>query len=273
VLLSDPKVQKVLNRDFVTAWESVGAVPKVTIDFGNGKKMQRTLGGNTLMSVVLPDGRVIDSLPGIYTPEDFLANLQAIKGVLKMSGGVAQAEANPKDICNWHKGSASQGLGFAMTTSKTAVETPLLARLLADNPVGAPVVNTNNINLPTRTGLITLPPTSPQVLMGSGPEPPNYAFSFEKASMRLVDKSKIPAENLPPISTSTPEAEGMQVIKEDSRINQQLTRPVVHLYFASLDDKLPDVATCRDTIYDKILHTPLNDPYLGLKNVLLPGTK
>jgi hypothetical protein len=76
VLLSDEKVKKLLTEEVVPVWESVRAAPKITIDFGGGKKLERTLKGNTVIYLCTPDGKVIDAFPGVYTPEDFLTQIK-----------------------------------------------------------------------------------------------------------------------------------------------------------------------------------------------------
>src|SRR5260370_25733465 len=73
VLLSDPDVIRFVNENFIPCWQMVRPVPQITIEFGDGRKLKRTLGGNTVIEICLPDGRVVDAFPGLYTPEDFLS--------------------------------------------------------------------------------------------------------------------------------------------------------------------------------------------------------
>ena len=49
--------------------------PRVTVDFGDGRRLERTLTGNSVHYVLSPDGRPIDALPGLYAPRAFLAGL------------------------------------------------------------------------------------------------------------------------------------------------------------------------------------------------------
>ena len=55
------------------------AVPKITIDFGNGKIITRTVNGNVATYICTSDGSVIDVLPGIYDQERYVAALAAIR--------------------------------------------------------------------------------------------------------------------------------------------------------------------------------------------------
>ncbi len=52
-------------------WQSVRPVPRVTIDFGDGRKLERTLTGNSAHYVLASDGTPLDVLPGLYSPLAF----------------------------------------------------------------------------------------------------------------------------------------------------------------------------------------------------------
>src|SRR6478736_10291808 len=47
LLYPDPRIAQVLREDFVLHWQSVRPVPIVTIDFGDGRRVTRTLTGNS----------------------------------------------------------------------------------------------------------------------------------------------------------------------------------------------------------------------------------
>lgn len=75
LLYPEPRINRVLRERFVLHWESVRPVPKVTIDFGDGKRLVRTLTGNSAHLVLDPFGRPVDALPGLVSPDVFLAQL------------------------------------------------------------------------------------------------------------------------------------------------------------------------------------------------------
>jgi hypothetical protein len=79
VLFSSTEVAKFINDNFEAAWESVRPVPIVTIDFGNGTKMTRTLHGNIATYVCKDDGQVLDVLPGIYEPVEYRKQLDQFR--------------------------------------------------------------------------------------------------------------------------------------------------------------------------------------------------
>ena len=74
-LYSNELVSRYLKSHFVLHWQSERPVPVVTIDFGDGRKLQRTVTGNSVHYVLDADGQPVDALPGLYGPEAFLRTL------------------------------------------------------------------------------------------------------------------------------------------------------------------------------------------------------
>jgi hypothetical protein len=75
VLFSSADLARFINDHFEPVWESVRPVPMLTIDFGNGKTVTRTLHGNIATYLCGHEGQVLDIVPGIYTPEVYRGRL------------------------------------------------------------------------------------------------------------------------------------------------------------------------------------------------------
>ena len=75
VLYPEPRIHQLLRQDFVLHWQSVRPVPLVTLDFGNGRRITKTLTGNSAHLVLDSHGRLVDALPGLFDPDTFLALL------------------------------------------------------------------------------------------------------------------------------------------------------------------------------------------------------
>lgn len=75
MLFSDETVANEINEKFEPVWVSVRAVPTVTIDFGNGRTIKRTLHGNVASYVLTADGTIVDILPGLYERDEYLKQL------------------------------------------------------------------------------------------------------------------------------------------------------------------------------------------------------
>ena len=76
VLYPNADISKYLRDNYILHWRSVRPAPKVTIDFGDGRKIERTLTGNSIHYILDPEGGIIDALPGLYSPTAFLNYLK-----------------------------------------------------------------------------------------------------------------------------------------------------------------------------------------------------
>jgi hypothetical protein len=102
VLYSNEQVSTALRERFILHWQSVRAVPRVTIDFGDGRKLERTITGNSIHYVLDADGRMIDALPGLYGPEAFLRSLAPAEELSKRLQGM-NPETQLTTLINYHR--------------------------------------------------------------------------------------------------------------------------------------------------------------------------
>lgn len=85
VLYANQALSAFLRDKFVLHWSSERPVPRVVIDYGDGRVMQRTITGNSVHYVLDADGRPIDALPGVYAPAVFRAELKASLGMAALA--------------------------------------------------------------------------------------------------------------------------------------------------------------------------------------------
>lgn len=243
-LFKDPEFKRLVSEDMIPAWEMVRAVPKITVDLGDGKKITRTVRGNAVMYVCNSDGKVVDAYPGVYTGEDFFP---AIKE------SIAMCRKTPDEINAWHTANGRRVRSLRATMSKGAAEGPVLNLAGARRVAGAKgdmIVN----------------------------DDPKRALFLDSAA-RIEDMSLTPmspemvAVNVTgqPIGEKTPEQIGMEILKADSKQNITQMRGVIHLWLAS-EKQLPNPKQARDTVLETILKIPYKDPYFGLKDIAIPGT-
>lgn len=76
ILYSDPSIARLLRENYILHWESVRPAPKMTIDFGDGRKLERTITGNSIHYILDSQERLLDALPGLYSPQRFLSILE-----------------------------------------------------------------------------------------------------------------------------------------------------------------------------------------------------
>lgn len=224
--LSNPSVVSFFAEKVVPVWQSLGAVPKVTIELGDGTVVHRTIGGNIVTYLTTSEGRVIDALPGVYTADAYLSELQV---------ALQHVSDSPESLRKWHAGMAFKAMTPSsrdITLSKAVVEGPLLKAMKM---------------------------RFPESLDGG-----MHDLSKNPASAdQLVRQMGIPA--------SDAQTQGSAAVALDSQRNLEVVRPAIHELLAQYaTPPYPD--QIRDTIYKQILHVPIDEPDLGLRRILVPGS-
>lgn len=85
-LYSDSQTATFLRTRFVLHWHSVRPVPRLTVDFGDGRRFEQTVTGNSMHLVLDRQGRPVDLLPGLFTPQDFMRLLSRSAEVARELG-------------------------------------------------------------------------------------------------------------------------------------------------------------------------------------------
>lgn len=238
MLLSDPKfVERVKDR-YILAWQSVRPAPRVTIDFGNGKTLTRTLKGSTVFYLCKEDGKVVDIFPGVYTPQDFLALESEGRRLLGLSG--------PQILKQHARPSAGGDAGGELTIGKAVVESPLLkasSLTVSKAAMQGPILKSLN-----------------------GPSFAETATPLDDLSKHPLSRSEVTDRvGLPP------GASGSSIVAVDSRQYREKTRPAVHTFMRERL-QLPTPDECLRPMFKDLLKVPLDDPYLGLGDSDMPGT-
>jgi hypothetical protein len=101
-LYSNKEISEFLRESYVLHWQSVRPVPKVTIDFGDGRTLETTVTGNSAHYVLLADGTVVDCLPGLYGPQAFLNKVKALHFSAKEVSEL-QNEHRPAWLDRYHR--------------------------------------------------------------------------------------------------------------------------------------------------------------------------
>lgn len=129
MLFSNAKISNLVRLGFVAAWESVRPVPIAEIDFGNGRKITRTLNGNIATYLCAPDGRVLDVIPGLNSPESYLASL--VDALNLYQALVSQGPAFEKALLDYHQVNLKTPSRYVpeisrrKDSSKSRIEAPL----------------------------------------------------------------------------------------------------------------------------------------------------
>ena len=234
-MFSNETVADYINNHFEPAWESVRPVPQVTIDFGNGKVVRRTLHGNVATYCCDADGRVLDVLPGIYEPKTYVSRLQELKDLHRFArqgrwgrlNGVVSEDA----VKRYHTTQAEllkageERARFVMTTGNPAAIIQVEASL----------------------ELVLQPARRIQ-------------------GRAAVARGELPQEIDFEAVDSADELPHWKALAEDTAVNETLRRRQIHEHLAEAGMVQPD--DLKGWLYREVLHADLEDPYLGLGKIL-----
>ena len=228
MLFSDDKIAQLISKHFEPTWQNVRSVPIVTIDFGGGNVLTRTLNGNIATYVCTPDGKVLDILPGIYEPNTYQYELDQFAKLIQW---VKQDDQDDiaSAITRYHELQAK-----ARAENESALE---LARL--------PNFAKKRIEGPTKLALM----------------PKKLADEDKHFHANLK-----PKESAPSNMHASDDVARWDVLIQDTQVNQTLRRRVIHEYLAATSLSMP--SDIEKWLYREVLDADLDDPYLGLGKTL-----
>jgi hypothetical protein len=90
-------------------------VPLITIDFGDGRKLERTVTGNSIHYILNSDGQILDALPGVYGPQAFARSLASAETLFKRLQG--KTEVDKRNFLNEYYGHSTIGFPWPGTTT------------------------------------------------------------------------------------------------------------------------------------------------------------
>jgi hypothetical protein len=257
-LYANSSVSQFLRDNFVLHWSSERPVPKVTIDFGDGRAIHTTLAGNSAHYVLDADGRVIDVLPGLYSPVAFQRELEVLLPLARLSPELGDSERATRIQDAW-AAHAAQLDSFWNQGASTAAA-----------PLVFPEV------IPAENRALSKAVAERAVLPAIGMDPTRALFfgrvvtRFDEARLdassralfeRLVGGSLLPRELDACVG-------GFEVsLAADTMQNEIGLRPAIHSLMARAAAPLPFEALNR-LVYDQVFRTPDSDPWLGLR---VPG--
>jgi hypothetical protein len=275
VLYADPQIAGLLRDRFVLHWESVRPVPKVTVDFGDGRRLAGTVTGNSIHYVLDSRGRLVDALPGLNGPgafRRFLERTAAEAGrmaALDDAGYVRELKAyhtaRSADVQaalaeDFRQSGAEDPESAAQRTVSSArwawpVERPAwraseraLSKMAVEMPI-LTAVSADAIRMRT-------PEIAPSTVADLHWEDSELS---EESRQLLLAKSKTWLERDPDSAL----ARFQSLIGEDSVRNEYLLHPAIHAWLAE-SREVPDLTAFNEQVYARLFFTPSSDPWLGL---------
>jgi hypothetical protein len=155
-LYANEQVSTYLRDHFILHWQSVRPVPRITVDFGDGRRIERTITGNSIHYVLDATGRVVDALPGLYGARTFLAGLQNAEAIARQTDNLNDA-ARVAALRIYHTESEKQiQAAFWRDLNNPQVKSPgpLLSQIgLDDRPLKLDLPHSNSASVRTPTAI------------------------------------------------------------------------------------------------------------------------
>ncbi|HEX7175366.1 MAG TPA: hypothetical protein VF240_08920 [Pyrinomonadaceae bacterium] len=163
VLYANTSVSKFLRDNFVLHWQSVRPAPRVTIDFGDGRRLERTVTGNSIHYVLDPEGWPIDALPGLYGPGAFVRELERAARATRASARLG-GEARNQFLFQYYNEQAVRLMDSVRSDAQAAV-VRLPAEVIQRQIGGVPARGTITPPPPTKSTAIQAMPRAMTKMM------------------------------------------------------------------------------------------------------------
>jgi len=243
----------------------------VTIDFGDGRKLERTITGNSIHHILDGSGRPIDAIPGLYSPKAFLQQLQQAELLSQEYRRipVANRDAFLKKYhsdrlqaiqTQWTADLSQLGINSfpRLTQSPSNTSQPPTAELAASLAVSKMAVE--------RPLLRTIQPTNNRETLAKITD----EESWNKIAQLYIADTKLDQNSVALIRAKTKAANLQKLVKNfesvmalDTVRNEYILHSQIHQWFVE-GNQTSDVAILNDKVYAQLFLTPNSDPWLGL---------
>ncbi|HEX6962068.1 MAG TPA: hypothetical protein VF175_09395, partial [Lacipirellula sp.] len=287
-LYANKEISDYLRENYVLHWQSVRPVPRVTIDFGDGRKLERTITGNSAHYVLDATGRPLDALPGLYGPKAFKDWLVRAKGLADRRALARDQEAVAALLLEYHAtrlNGLDQSLGLnlklhapelvknnnsaevaaqtdapakprakladSLSISKSAGEAPLLSVILPDDAV----LEAQDDSLWRKIAAASaddarLDDASISLIRSEHP-------TAGEAGVRAATK-RLQEDPVLRLVRSFEQSMALDTVK-----NELLLHRKIHEWFLSGDAPV-GIDAFNEKVYAELFLTPSSDPWLGL---------
>ena len=268
VLYSNAEVSAVLRERFVLHWQSVRPVPTVTIDFGDGRKLERTLTGNSIHYILDSQGRPVDALPGLYGPQAFLRGLTTAETFFKSLAGKNQ-QRNLMLTLHYSEQHNKLSAAWYVDIVKTGGKKPEGFRLVpGSNGEALSIAPLAVTKAFTETSILRAMTRTTEELGKITDEASWRKIAQLHASDAVLDERSISLIKRQNPALTDQEFAGLlqkfqELIALDTVRNEYLLHSKLYTWLVK-DPIRDDVEKLNEQVYAKLFLTPGSDPWLGL---------
>jgi hypothetical protein len=280
-LYPNSEISQELRDKFILHWQTVRPVPKVTIDFGDGRKLERTITGNSIHYILDSSGRPIDAIPGLYGPKAFLKQLKQAQVIatelgkrsgteyenllqqyhLRQLDGIQNQwradllqlgiQSPPQLVASINNSTSrpSARVAGSLAVSKAVVERPIINSIQPESLDNNKPNPLEIIDQPTWNRLAQLYQADAKL---------------DANSIALIQAKKLTVttdrNNLSRVIGNFETVMALDTVRNEYILHRQ-----IHQWFLQ-ENETSDVYKLNEKVYAELFLTPSSDPWLGLVN-------
>jgi hypothetical protein len=263
-LYANAEISAYLREHYILHWESVGPVPKISIDFSDGRHLERTITGNSAHYILDEDGRPIDIIPGLYEPASFLRVIKSGQSLAESLWKTAP-ELREGVLRKYHLRESDRVQAEFSENIRVATATGLTNRFQPRaNPFAAGRIAISKWGV-EGSMLRAIAPGDPYF---GGTSAENWEIItqlhtnqclLDAASISLIAaKTGLTNEKLNRLVSQFQNS-----LAADTVRNEYVLHYKAHGWFAS--GEVTSLTTLNERVYAELFLTPLTDPWFGLK--------
>ncbi|MEH1774564.1 hypothetical protein [Nostoc sp.] len=278
-LYPNAEISKLLQDRFILHWQSVRPVPKVTIDFGDGRKLERTITGNSIHYILDASGRPIDAIPGLYSPKAFLRQLQQAEVAVKN-----YSKLTPSDRESYLRKYHSDRLNsiqaqWVADLSRLGIQSPPKLVKIPTNPSQPPTAEIASSlavsKMRVETPMLSALQSSAERNQNALAEITDQEVWNKIAQLYAVD-AKLDQNSISLIKAKKSQSANTQednlpiIVKKfeatmalDTVRNEYMLHSQIHQWFMQ-GKQTRNVEALNEQVYAQLFLTPSSDPWLGL---------
>lgn len=275
-LYANQEIAAYLKDHFVLVWTSERPVPVITIDFGDGRKLERTITGNSVHYVFDAKGHVVDALPGLYGPQIFLRELQKAEALAQKTAELVPDRVQAY-LASHHQSRLAETQQLWTELMESAKAQPGSTK--ARRPDAAAASRSAVGKTEAEFSLVRA------VLPFASLETATDEQGWARIAQHFLGEAQLDEGSLMLIQTKHPKAvEAAEVADTKSRVEKPMLRMVVNFQRSmALDtarnefllrrkirewfvagDPSRDLGALNKRVYAELFMTPAEDPWLGL---------
>jgi hypothetical protein len=268
-LYPNSEISQTLRDRFILHWSSERPVPKLTLDFGDGRKLERTVTGNSIHYVLDPQGKPIEAIPGLYSPQAFLQQLDQIDTAFQTYQKAPDNPAKANFWSDYHRDRLSQlQTKWASELKQVGIQQP--PRLLEIASTDA-----ETAGRVAMSKMVVEMPVVRQLRAASQNQAALTKITDEASWRKLADRSPArldanslalmqakldpkAAEKLPEMANKFQQTMALDTVRNEYNLHAQ-----IHQWFM-VGSSTQNFDSLNQWVYSQLFLTPKNDPWLGL---------